>query len=106
MCCISATSFCMENDPNKTFKLGRDYYYSGEYEKAFEYIKIAADNKHHDAQLYLALMYLYGNGCTKDISLAKKYCSLAKEGENQSAYKLWSEIVTESSKAMTKDGNV
>jgi TPR repeat protein len=90
---IPTISFCMEKCVNEAFICGRNYYYSNEYEKAFKYIKMAADNKHPEAQLYLALMYLDGNGCKKDQSEAKRYCNLAKENENQSAYKLWSEIL-------------
>ena len=43
------------------------------YEKAFEYYEQAADLGHRMAQFYLGLLYVTGQGVTKDESEAKKW---------------------------------
>lgn len=118
---IPTTSFCMKKNEEKqntktvkyldktqceeVFKKGLEYYGQEEYDKAFEKIKMAADNDNLEAQFVLATMLFEGKGCEKNLSKAMNYCSLAFNGGKKEAETLWFKIVTEFVKKFGKPNN-
>jgi len=69
-------------------KLGEHYYYLGDYKKAFELYKMAAEVGYAIGQRNLAYCYMWGFGCKKNIETAKHWYALAASGKDLKAKRI------------------
>ncbi|ASG02748.1 MULTISPECIES: tetratricopeptide repeat protein [Gammaproteobacteria] len=70
------------------YSAGRIYLYSlQQYEDAFTYFKLAAENDENKAQFYLGLMYYRGDGISKDLKKsAHWFLQSAKKGNKDAQF--------------------
>ena len=74
---------------NVEYNVGIAYYNDKHYEKAFKFLKLAADKGHMKAQCYLASLYYNGYGCEKNLQLAFNYYKLlADQGDDNAQLNL------------------
>ncbi len=71
---------------------GQEQFQKKNYDEAFNILKPIADYDLQDgyvgiAQMYIGLMYFYGDGINKDIQLSRKYLNKAIENHNEYAKK-------------------
>lgn len=71
---------------------GQNEYNKKNYDKAYQILKPIADYNFSDgyvgiAQMFIGLMYFYGNGIEQDTEISRKYLSKAIENHNDYAKK-------------------
>lgn len=74
-----------KGDPAMQFKLGMQYWARLDYQKAFNWIKAAADRGHPDAIYQLGMAYLYGRGTIQNYSYAHQRFEQAARLNNHEA---------------------
>lgn len=74
-----------DNNSLANFNLGVYYENAIDYEKAYKYYKVAAENDYADALCALATFYYYGKYVDMDDSIAKEYLMKAKRNNSERA---------------------
>lgn len=74
-----------KGDPAMQFKLGMQYWARLDYQKAFEWIKAAADRGHPEAIYQLGMAYLYGRGTVQNYKYAYQRFEQAARMNNHEA---------------------
>ena len=78
-----------EGSPQAQVKLGRDYQDANDYNQAFKWYKLAAEQSYARAQLNLGLMYSHGGmGVRQDYTLAYMWLNIGA-ANGSSAAKRW-----------------
>ncbi|KAK8841799.1 hypothetical protein M9Y10_026748 [Tritrichomonas musculus] len=81
--------FLNESDPETQFQIGK-IFNDGKvvhcnYQKAFHYFKLAADQNHSDALFFVGSFYLDGKGVEQNYKHAKEYFELSADQQNDKA---------------------
>jgi tetratricopeptide (TPR) repeat protein len=84
---ISPVEFALakKGDAAMQFKLGMQYWARLDYQKAFDWIKAAADRGHPDAIYQLGMAYLYGRGTIQNYKYAQQRFEQAARLNNHEA---------------------
>lgn len=78
-----------QGDPQAQYTLGRTFWLNGEYQKAFQWIKTAADQSFVEAEFLLGQAYLNGLGTLQNYRAALEYFSkAANKGHLEAEYRL------------------
>ncbi|MFN3595410.1 MAG: hypothetical protein ACK4TK_12125 [Thiobacillaceae bacterium] len=76
-----------KGDPAMQFKLGMQYWARLDYQKAFEWIKAAADRGHPEAIYQLGMAYLYGRGTVQNYKYAyQRFEQAARMNDHEAQY--------------------
>ena len=78
-------ALAQKGDPAMQFKLGMQYWARLDYQKAFNWIKTAADRGHPDAIYQLGMAYLYGRGTIQNYKYAQQRFEQAAKLNNHEA---------------------
>ena len=78
-------ALAQKGDPAMQFKLGMQYWARLDYQKAFNWIKAAADRGHPDAIYQLGMAYLYGRGTIQNYKYAQQRFEQAAKLNNHEA---------------------
>lgn len=78
-------ALAQKGDPAMQFKLGMHYWARLEYQKAYNWIKAAADRGHPDAVYQLGMAYLYGRGTLQNYNYAHRRFEQAARLNNHEA---------------------
>ncbi len=78
-------AMAQKGDAGMQFKLGMQYWARLDYQKAFNWIKAAADRGHPDAIYQLGMAYLYGRGTIQNYKYAQQRFEQAAKLNNHEA---------------------
>lgn len=82
-------ALAQKGDAAMQFNLGMQYWARLDYQKAFEWIKAAADRGHPDAVYQLGMAYLYGRGTLQNYKYAlQRFEQAAKLNNHEAQYLL------------------